>query len=280
MLIVNLKTNLKLRVLLLIALFIIPVITVYGHHHCGGKIIAVHDVNILSSSIAGAEEAQFILDTLRFLVGPTPGNILAIQSAVPPLPGFGSSPDSLRDYSTIIVNALANAGYTVDYTRDTTYTLTQLQNYDAVIVGVLFPEGTMIDASALTAYINDGGNIYVYGGVSVDSSESATLNGLLTNFGLEFTNVYNMLIGDLPVVSTHTIFNNVSSLEAGNGINLNDLDTNPFASIIGYSSGQPIFAAYSPHCPTIQSTSIPTTSIYGILIAILILFGITRTQIV
>jgi RHS repeat-associated protein len=221
-----------------------------------GRIVVGHDVNTLSSSVAGPNEIQFAVNLANWLTGANSGNIFAVESS----PG-----DETRDYAPSVKAALANAGFTVTYVSNPAtvagLTLADLQTYIAVFVGETYPTKASISSPVLTQYVNGGGNVYVYGGVGESPAvEAAFLNPFLQAFGLAFdTTTYNGL-NSVNVTSTHPIFNGLTgkTLGSGNGQDIYNLGTNPNASIVQFQGPHGVYAVVNSASfgvPTIKSVS-------------------------
>ena len=222
-----------------------------------GRIVAGHDVNTLSSSLAGPNESQFAVNIATWLTGATSGKILAVESS----PG-----DSTRDYSPVVKSALSNAGFAVTYVSNSStvsaLTLSDVQQYGAIFVGETFPTRASISPSVLTQYVKGGGNVYVYGGVGQEPAvEAAFFNPFLQVFGLAFdTASYNGLFSPILVTSTHPIFNGITGKTLGSGIgqDIYDLGTNPNASIVQFQGQHGVYAVvdnYPGVSPTITMVS-------------------------
>ena len=76
----------------------------------------------------------------------------------------------------------------------------------------------------LIDYVEEGGGVYLHGGVADAVGESAGWSTFLNNFGLAFAEEYNQIFGDVETDSTHPIFEGVESLATGNGQSIIDLD--------------------------------------------------------
>ena len=80
--------------------------------HADAAIVVGHDINTLGSFIAGTQEETFAVNVASFLTSDSVAKDLLL---------FESSPtDGRRDYSTGVVNALSNAGFSVTVTPDYT----------------------------------------------------------------------------------------------------------------------------------------------------------------
>lgn len=178
-----------------------------------GRIVVGHDVNTLATAIAGDLEETFAINLARWLVGADTGRILLFESAT----------DVNRDYAENVEQALLDAGFEITVTGDVNDpVIANLADFDAVFLGVEFEAGVgldIIDPVALTEYVRDGGNVYIFGGVGGGADiEAALLNSFLKNFGLAFLPIHNGIIG-VPIDSTHPIFEGIAgeTLGSNNG---------------------------------------------------------------
>jgi RHS repeat-associated protein len=220
--------------------------------YVSGRIVAGHDVNTLSSSVAGPNEDQFAVNLARWLTAASAGKILAVESA---------PSDGTRNYAPSVKAALAAANFTVNYISNaaivSAVTLADLEEYDAVFVGITYPVETTISPSVLTQYVNAGGNVYIYGGVDgIPSGEAAFLNPFLQNFGLAFDTVSYNGLTLVNITSTHPIFNGLTgkTLGSGNGQDIHDLGTNPLASIIQFQGPHGVYAVVNAPTATLTLT--------------------------
>lgn len=120
--------------------------------------------------------------------------------------------------------AMTAAGHDWTVTTAGDFDLATLQNYDAVFVG-----GFAADTSALTDYVNGGGNVYVMAGSGAfgDASAEATAwDPFLLNFGLTLSPVFNDIVGDISIDNPHPVTGGVSSLAYQNGQSIFELDPN------------------------------------------------------
>lgn len=224
--------------------------------YLAGRVVVGHDVNTLSSSIAGPNEDQFAINVAQWLTGAKSGNILAVES---------SPSDATRDYAPSVKTALHGAGFVVTYVSDPTtvsaLTLANLQPYNAVFVGETFPVITSINPSVLLQYLNGGGNVYVYGGVGeLAVVEAGLFNPFLEALGLSFATTgpdgeYNGL-NSVNITSTHPIFNGLTgkTLACGNGQDILALGTNVNATIIQFQGQNGVYAVVNPHAALLSLT--------------------------
>ncbi|MCP3919935.1 MAG: hypothetical protein GY711_30770 [bacterium] len=218
-----------------------------------GRIFAAHDVNTLSTSVAGPEEVTYAVNLATWLVGSSSGSILAIQSGT----------DAFRDYSVDVRNALASAGFQVTHTASYSWTLAQLQVHDAVFVGISFPSALFLDPDVLAQYVQGGGSVYVFGGVGNSAvGEASILNPFVSQFGLMYDSLYNGLISS-PICSLHPVLEGVTSLGSGNGQTLRELGTTPFTRGVERVLDGVLYALYDPafqplapsYCPAVANST-------------------------
>lgn len=171
-----------------------------------GRVVVAHDVNTLSTSLAGTQESRFAVNVANFLTEThATRNLLLFES---------SATDHLRDYATVVVQALQSAGFAVTVT--TNYA-TAYQGYDAVFVGIKYPGNTGLANVPLVDYVLAGGGVYLFGGVDDNAAnEAAVWNAFLGTWGLSFGSPYNPLV-TVPITSQHPLFAGVNTLKCGIG---------------------------------------------------------------
>ncbi len=204
-----------------------------------GRIVVGHDVNTLSTSGDGPDEETFAVNLATFLAGKSSGKILAIES---------NATDTTRDYAPGVIASLNKAGFATTVTTSDNFTLAQLEAYNVVFVGESYPSATFLDNSVLTNYVDAGGNVYLYGGVGPDpAAESAGWASFLSNFGLALDSYYNGFTGQLPISSSFPLFTGVTSLFAGIGNSVLDVEpANPHVEIAASDQGQGLYGVYDP----------------------------------
>jgi hypothetical protein len=160
-----------------------------------GKIIVAHDEWILSD--IGCQYApstqQFAPNIASVFTGGQPGRFL-VYSPNPGLTGDRLGITMHAGHEWTIVDPASNVA--VD-----------LNGFTAVFVG-----GVPVDNAALTAYVANGGNVYVMAGTGLGVSDSVHWNGFLNVFGLHLDTDYNGISGLYSVAATHALFTGVSSL--------------------------------------------------------------------
>lgn len=212
------------------------VVRVFDPELVPGRILAAHDVNTLSASVAGPEELSYAVNAARWVVGEAEGRVLALESS----PGSPS-----RNYSSSVKDAWEQAGYQVDYTQQTDWTLAELLRYDAVFGGWTFPSGDFFDADTLRQFVLMGGGVFVFGGVGNNpTGEAQALNPFLSSFGMEFETSYNGLNGS-SVCSSHPVMESVDQLGAGNGQSLVATGTGANWRVLATSGNDLLYVARS-----------------------------------
>jgi len=161
------------------------------------------------SSISTANDTQFAKNTISWLTGGTPGNVLILSN------NFGLTGSG---YNSI----LTGLGYTV---TTTTTVPTSLSGYSAVLVA-----GMPVSNTLLTQYVNGGGNVLLEAGTGYggSSGEAAQWNTFLNTYGLSlYGPSYNGVGGSIGVSAFSTqspygpaLFAGVNSVYINNGNNV------------------------------------------------------------
>ena len=207
-----------------------------------GRIVVSHNVNTLSTSIAGEQETVFATNVAEWLIGEQGGSILAIES----------NSDRGRDYAPGIESALTDAGFDLTVTQETDFSLSELQAYDAVFLGQTFPMLGVVDNQALIDYVNSGGSVYLYAGVGPNAiQEAANWDEFLNAFGLDFANQYNDVFSG-TFTSDHPIFDGVETLASSHGLSVIDLEPNNLNNQIVQSrvDGTALYGFFDPTADT------------------------------
>lgn len=205
-----------------------------------GRIVMAHDVNTLSTSLAGGgDELQFARNSALWLAGGAPGRLLAIES---------SATGETRDIAESVKTAWAEAGFDVDVVNSADFTLAQLQQYDAVYLGIIHGSWDVVDPAVLIDYVHGGGGVHVFGGV-YSGQDAYRLNPFVTAFGLEYGD-NNALFGQTVIDSNHPVFQGISALGEGNGNWITDLEPlNPANRILVSENGGGLYAVYETTVP-------------------------------
>jgi hypothetical protein len=233
-----------------VVLFTILVLGAFSTVALKGDIIVGDDVNTFGSFLAGANEDQFAVNVANFLTsGHATKNLLLFEAT----PGDGS-----RDYSSTVLSALSSAGFNVTVT--TNYA-SSLSGFDAAFVAEQFPSINFVNNTSLINFANNGGGVYLVGGVGPDAGvEAAGWDSFLNNYGLALALTYNGF-SNFPITSSNQIFNGVTSLNVGNGQSIIDLFTNPNAQIVQTFAGQNVVATV--HVPL--AASVPEPAAFSLL---------------
>lgn len=186
----------------------------------GGRLVAGHDANVLSTYTAREQEARFAVNLARFITqSNTGGNLLLIEP---------SATSTLHDFSPAVEQSLIDAGFTITVTQSTDFTAESLANFDGVFVGTVFDQPyRTIQKGALDSYLASGGGVYLFSGMGPDlEGEANALNNFLTPYGLTFDTTpgpgnggYNGIYETI-INSDHEIFDGVTALRSANGMNL------------------------------------------------------------
>ncbi len=191
------------------------------------NIVVSHDVNTFAVNRAGADEATFAVNVADYLTGGS-GDLLL----------FESNTDNERNFSSVIITALEDAGYAVTVTDDYS---TAYADYDAIFVSQDYPTVGFLDNTDLINYAEVGGGVYLAAGVSSAAPEAAGWADFMNYFGLDFYDSHNGLY-NVSITSTHAIFDGISNLECGNGAYIEDLGTNPNAQLVEFVGSEAVYA--------------------------------------
>jgi putative intracellular protease/amidase len=202
-----------------------------------GKIVLANDEWTLSNGalFVAPDGLTYALNTANWFTGGGSGNF-RVWSA-----NFGLTESDLAA-------AMTGAGHSWVVSTAGTFDLATVSGYDAVFFAGSYP-GTAADIdSVLTPYVMGGGNVYIAAGTGElgPTAEALVWNTFLANFGLALDTVsYNSIIGNIPIVSAHTIMSGVSVLYQNNGNSIIDLDPgDPSNEVIAFDSGQGLYAVW------------------------------------
>ncbi len=250
----------KFRVLTVISSF--SLVTVFGiltQKADAARFVVGHDINTLGSFNANDQEEVFAVNLANFLTsGSSSKNLLLYES---------NPDDGNRDFSTGVVDALTEAGFSVTVTPDYS---TSFSGFDAVFVAQDYPVAGFLDNPDLINFVDAGGGVYLTGGVANAGSapsEAAGWDVFLNNYGLAFDPSRYNGINNVAITSTHPIFDGVTSLRSANGQSILDLGTNPNTSIVQFAGDQGVYAVFDSSIvgdppPTVPE---PSISILGLL---------------
>jgi len=204
-------------------------------------IIVGHDVVTLSSTYSGDAETRFAVNIARELTGGS-GNILMIES--------GSDP--LRDYGDATIQAIQDAGFNVHVDRFSdgyASDIANINDYDAVFFGVRRGTTQIPDIAKLHAFMDNGGNAYVFGGNGPNAlAEAQALNAFLNPYGAGFVESgnYNRSRGFEVSDGSHALFEGLEGefIRASNGLSVMNLGAEDGSSEVFYAdaNGFPLFS--------------------------------------
>jgi hypothetical protein len=206
-----------------------------------GKIVLSNDEWELTQTgfSQSSDAGLFAANVANWFTGGSTGNFLAYST------NFGLTGSSLASVMT-------SEGHAWTVTTGVTFDQATLSTYDGV-----FLAGNAADNSVLTDYVNNGGNVYLAGGTGWGGAyaEANRWNAFLNAFGLGFGAPYNLVIGNIPISSTHEIFNGVSSLYQNNGNSAIDINlTDPSSQLLVSYAGCGLYAIYD------DTTAVPEPS--------------------
>lgn len=116
-----------------------------------------------------------------------------------------------------LATALTNSGHTYTTGTDIVFDLPTISAFDALFMGLPTPTASQI--GVLVAYVNNGGSLYIHAGNGINDPSLVpnAWNPFLNQFGLSLGNTFNGLSGDIPIVSSHPLFDGVSALHIVQG---------------------------------------------------------------
>ena len=201
-----------------------------------GKIVVNHDEVTLNDGVFAlgtSDAAQFALNLATFFVGTaSTGNFLVYEQ-------FGS----LNGGS--LATTMTSAGHLWTINPGITFDLPTLSAFDAIFFA-RNQDGPPVNFAVLTAYVNNGGSVYIAGGATTCSGEASFWNSFLNSFGLQFANVTNTISGLIPVTGTHPILSGVNDLFYSQGRTISLTGTNLDAQLVEVLSGQGLIAVVEP----------------------------------
>lgn len=215
-----------------------------------GRAVLAHDTNTLATDCSGTVVPEiYATNVAEWLTENAAGSsVLAVEL----------EPATTRhDFSVPVRQALQSAGFAVTYESDRSVlaqlTVSDLQAYDAVFVGVVFNpariwESSTIPGHVLSEYLRSGGNVYVYGGgVYNPEVEAAHLNSFVTNLGVAYDPLTYNGINSVLIDSSHPIFAGVVGQQLCNGNGQSLIDLGGTAMILQTANGtENVYAAFSP----------------------------------
>lgn len=194
-----------------------------------GVVIVNHDEWTLSGS--GVNAAQFGANIANYFAGGPGGNFLIY------------SDDTFALANSTLINAITSAGHTVTVDTGVAFNLPTLSAYTGIFLGGYVGS---YNATVLTNYVNNGGNVYLAGGTGRIANEDTFWDSFLANFGFDYGTSYNTILGAYAPTTNHPIFNGVSSLFYYYGNTVILTGSTPYAQLIAIepSSGAGMIGVY------------------------------------
>jgi hypothetical protein len=183
------------------------------------------------ANAGGTNSATFAQNAALFLTGASSGANIWIDSD-----NMGLNQSSLQS---------ALSAYTLTDTGFSTFTLATLQNFSAVFLAG--DTLTSAEETALIAYINGGGGVYIAAGTAGitggAAGEAAQWNAVINTFDLNLASVYNGFSGNIAANSSSPVLSGVTQLFYNNGNSVNS--TGALGQIISSTQGQGLIGTYS-----------------------------------
>jgi hypothetical protein len=155
------------------------------------------------------DASVFINNITNLFTGDQPGNFLAYSN------NFGLTQSSLA-------NAVTGAGHSWTVSTAPPFTLPLLQAYDAVFLGGLYVNQTVV-----IDYLQGGGNVYIMAGTGIvgPETEANSWNQVLATAGLAFQPSYNGILDvNVAPAGPHPLLAGISTLYFSNGNSIIDLE--------------------------------------------------------
>lgn len=185
----------------------------------GGVVIVNHDEWTLTQN--GANAAQFGANIANYFAGGSGENLLICTTN----PGLNNS---------TLINAITAAGHTATADTGITFSLPTLSAYTGIFMG---GELGWHNATVLTDYVNNGGNVYLAGGTGSIYGEDTLWDPFLGNFGFDFGTSCNGIAGTFAPSSSHPIFAGIGGLYYNNGNTVILTGSTPYAHLIAVQPG-------------------------------------------
>lgn len=166
-----------------------------------GRVVVSSDDWVLSDtafSVLPADAPRFALNLARHLTGGQ-GRIHAYSDF------FAYTGGSLAQ-------TLTGAGYTYTVGIGISFDLATLSGFDALFLGIPLLTSQQVDV--VRQYIAAGGHVYIHAGNGISEPDLVpmTWNPLLAPYGFTLQTGFDNLIGVVPVVSTHPLFDGVGAV--------------------------------------------------------------------
>ena len=167
-----------------------------------GLIVVSGDDWVLSDTAFGAlpgDTSRFTVNLARLLTNGAPGRIHAYSDF------FAYTGAQLR-------RTLEGEGHTFTVSTSITFDLATLRQYHALLLGLPLPTPAQLDV--LSQYLDAGGRVYIHAGNGIDQPTLVpdAWNPLLSRYGIELRTGFNALIGQIPIVGSHSLLDGVAAL--------------------------------------------------------------------
>jgi hypothetical protein len=224
-------------------------------------VIVNHDEWTLSSS--GVNAAQFGANIANYFAGGPGGNFLIY------------SDNTFALVNSTLINAITSAGHTVTVNTAIPFDLPTLSAYTGIFLGGYVGS---YNATVLTNYVNNGGNVYLAGGTGMIANEDTVWDSFLANFGFEYGASYNNILGAFAPTTGHPLFAGVPSLFYYYGNTVILTGSTPYAQLIAVhpSSGAGLIGIYES--PRGGGGEIPEPSTLALVGAGLLAAGLLRRR--
>jgi len=204
--------------------FILLMAVSFQNVHAGRIVVCNDEWTLHNTAYTKSRSTEvFAQNIASWFSGGKSGNFL-VYSQIPALTG------------RYLSNTMIQAGHSWRIDTNVVFSAENLAQYDGV-----FLAGKVANNNVLIDYVNNGGNVYLAGGVGF----ARQWNTFLNNFGLEFKAAYNK-IGPITIriESEHPIFDNVISLYQWNGNSIVTTGTDDYAEILVTYNEQGLYAVY------------------------------------
>jgi hypothetical protein len=152
---------------------------------------------------------------------------------------FHAYSTSLGLLQSSLAQAMAEAGHTWTTGTDLSFDITTLMAFDGIFTALDAPG---LDLDVLSTYVRSGGNVYVAAGTAQDAGATADFwRPFLQRFGLDLEDQIRIRSGNVPITSSHPVFEGVSALYHDGGQGVVAIDSR--AEIIATSDGIGLFGA-------------------------------------
>jgi hypothetical protein len=194
-----------------------------------GKIVVANDERILTNlGFATAPDTVTFVDNLTaWFTDGQAGRFHAYST------NLGLLQSSLAE-------VVAESGHTWTTGTDLPFDIATLAAFDGIFSALDAPG---LDLDVLSTYVRGGGNVYIAAGTSQNASGTADFwRPFLQRFGLDLEGQIGIRSGNVPITSSHPIFNGVSALYPDGGQGVVAIDSR--AEIIAVSGDIGLFGVF------------------------------------